>query len=206
MPERPPRGRTTLIALSVAIACGALVPTSFVLSQFPGTLKAGERVQCGIVFGAGVHSSGTPSPALQRRMQRAAALMSGGIITQLILTGGQGEGNVAEADVMRVLGLRLGIDPDAVHLERASTSTWEALELSRPLLGACTGSIIAVSDRTHLARILLTSWMQELDVTTAPAMRAPLSQEIRQVVRESIALPYYLTAYGRKGGGEIGRK
>jgi uncharacterized SAM-binding protein YcdF (DUF218 family) len=152
-------------------------------------------VECGLVFGAAVHRTDDPGPGIMRRTATAARLMKQGSVERLILTGGKGEvSNESEAAVMRAVAMRLGIDPDMIALEEQSTSTWENLVYSRPLVAEC-NSIIAISDGYHLARIRYLAELQGWGtLQTFPADNPPTGTFLtRSVLREIAAMLYYMT-------------
>ncbi|KKW38419.1 MAG: hypothetical protein UY85_C0032G0013 [Candidatus Peribacteria bacterium GW2011_GWB1_54_5] len=116
-----------------------------------------------------------------------------GSIQTIILTGGKGSQiQESEAAVMKKVAMRLGIDSEDLILEDKATSTWENLAFTKELVGDCS-SIIAISDRYHLARIEYLAELQEWgNLRTLPAGRVPLlSFEVRAVVREALGHIYY---------------
>ena len=175
-----------------------------VVSQFPGddvmVSRHGERSRttnhdnpCAVVFGAAVRGGSEAGPGITRRVQAAADLYHQGSIQTIILTGGKGSQiQESEAAVMKKVAMRLGIDSEDLLLEDQATSTWENLAFTRELVGDCS-SIIAISDRYHLARIRYLAELQGWgNLRTLPAGRVPLlSFEVRAVVREALGHIYY---------------
>lgn len=141
-----------LMLYGVAVLVIALTALTFhVWEAFLG--DAVFPADCGLVFGAAVHRSDDPGPGIMRRTTTAARLVREGNVERLILSGGRGTTSVeSEAAVMRGVAMRKGIDPEVITLEEESTSTWENLVHSRPLVADCV-SIVGISDRYHLARI-----------------------------------------------------
>jgi uncharacterized SAM-binding protein YcdF (DUF218 family) len=183
------------LLLALGIVLGALTFRILHASVGIGALSA----ECGLVFGAAVHRTDDPGPGIIRRTATAARLVREGRLERLIFTGGKGEAsNDSEAAVMRAVAMRLGIDPDLIIIEEKSTSTWENLVYSRPLVADC-DSIIAVSDGYHLARIRYMTDLQGWGtLPTFPADNPPNGEFLfRSVIREIAAMLYYMTILPR---------
>lgn len=160
----------------------------FVIAGYPGDAKL--PADCALVFGAAVHGNDDAGPGIARRVDTAADLYKKHKVKKLILSGGKGNASQdSEAEVMRKVALRDGVDPADVILEDHSTSTAENIRLSKPLTGGCS-STVAVSDRYHLARIgYLARHLDWPTLKTFPAYRhADRLFEARNVFRESAAL------------------
>jgi vancomycin permeability regulator SanA len=195
--------RIVVLTVKTSVAIGVLTVASlgiFVVSQFGG--NAVFPVDCAVVFGAAVHGTGTAGPGITRRVTTAANLYHEGKVQKLILTGGKGDENKeSEAHVMRKVALLQGVDFEDIVLEEEATSTIENIMLTTPLLTDCK-SIVGISDRYHLARILSLSRMYDLhertslvhditEFTIHPADTLPTrSFEIRAVLREVAAFLY----------------
>lgn len=173
----------------------ALVSYSFyeVIGGFPGTYDEQNPVECGIIFGAAVHSVSDPGPAIIRRVNAGVSLYNKKLVSRLILTGGKGsEGQLSEAEVMRDVALEAAVPPDKLRIEPFSSSTWNNIRNSLPLLGNCTTSV-AISDRYHLARIRLIGKKQGITLETFPADPPPFGKfELKSIARETIGYAYYL--------------
>lgn len=173
------------------IVVGVLCMMLYVISQFDGTAEF--PTDCAVVFGAAVHSVGTPGPGINRRVQTATRLYAEGKVNSLFLTGGKGSAEQAsEAQVMRRVAMREGVPPEDILLEEEAHSTWQNLELVRPLMADCQ-SAVGISDRYHLARIQSLAWIQGWGpLTTYPADQTSTFRfEVRSVLREALALIYY---------------
>ncbi len=190
------RIRTAVHIAGILAAAGCVVSLALayrVLDESAGS--SAFPANCGLVFGAAVHRSDDPGPGIMRRTATAARLVHEGNLRRLIFTGGKGEAsNDSEAEVMRAVAMRLGIDPEVIVLEEQSTSTWENLVYSRPLVAEC-DSIIAISDGYHLARIRYLAELQGWgSVRTFPADHPPSGKFlVRSVLREIAAMIYYMT-------------
>lgn len=163
----------------------------YVFLNFRGTSEFSE--DCGLVFGAAVHSRANPGPAITRRTKTAARLYREGKLKSIFLTGGKGsEIQESEAAVMRKVAMLDGIDPDDIVIEEKSRSTWENLQNSRSLLRDCE-SVVAISDRYHLARIRLLARQQQWEeMQTYPAdVHAVWPFELKSTVREAFGIIYF---------------
>lgn len=155
--------------------------------------------ECAIVFGAAVREGSRPGPGISRRIETAVDLYHAGEIQTIILTGGKGAETLdSEAEVMRKLAMRLGVDPTDLRSEDRARSTWENLLFTRNLVEDCS-KVVGISDRYHLARIAYLARLQGWeDLRTLPASRGPgLLFELRAVVREALGLAYYFVTEGR---------
>src|SRR3989338_5749983 len=168
----------------------------YVVTRADGAGGTFAGTDCALVFGAGILGTDTPSPAIERRVRRAAELYADDSVRRLILSGGKGDQHRAsEASVMRVVAMRLGVDAEAIVLEEQSTSTLENLSFSDPLLRDC-ASVVGVSDRYHLARIgLLACLLGMEDFKTIGAGERPAFWlEVKSVMREAVGILYYLSS------------
>ncbi len=184
--------KVLIVTFTLALAV-ILLFTSYVISQFSGT--ASFPADCIIVFGAAVHGEGDPGPGITRRTATAARLYGEEKVRKIFLTGGKGsETQESEAAVMRKVAMLHGIDPDAIVLEESAQSTWENIEKTKPLTAECQHTV-AVSDRYHLARIeYLASKQNWKELETYPAdQHASLYFEFKSVLREALAIGYYIT-------------
>lgn len=177
-------------AVSLLIALFAL--SNRVVNGFAG--DAVLPAECALVFGAAVHSDDDPGPGIRRRTLKAVELLKEGSVERLIFTGGKGsETQDSEASVMRDFAMRQGISASRIAVEEQSTSTWENLQWSKPMVDDCT-TIVAVSDTYHLARIQvlaeLQGWKPLPTVAAEGYVGTPFT--VRSVARETIALFYYL--------------
>jgi uncharacterized SAM-binding protein YcdF (DUF218 family) len=178
----------TILLLFTFIICSL---SFYVFLHFRGTAET--PIDCGLVFGAAVHSRANPGPAITRRTLTAVRLYREGNLTSIFLTGGKGsEIQESEAAVMRKVAMLEGVDPDDIVIEGKSRSTWENIENSRPLMKDCE-SIVAISDRYHLARIRLLARQQKWKgIQTYPAdVRAVWPFELKSTIREAFGILYY---------------
>jgi len=154
-------------------------------------------VDCAVVFGAAVRRGGEPGPGITRRVSTAADLYHQKYIRTLILTGGKGEpGQASEAAVMKDVALQLGVNKRDIITEDQSNSTWENILYTTELIDEC-DSIVAISDRYHLARIKLLAHQQGwTDLHTHPAsVISTRNFEFKSVLREAVGILYYVVVH-----------
>lgn len=149
-----------------------------------------------IVLGAAVWPGERPSPALQRRVVHAVALMQCGAAAYLLLTGGIGVYPPAEAEVMQRLALAHGVSGQRILLEDQAMSTLESALRCRAILQQRGWSrVLVVTDRYHLARALLAFRGCGIRAVGSgvPGRPAPrLWQCWYAYLREGLALVWYL--------------
>lgn len=109
-----------------------------------------------IVLGARVYDDGSPSPALQRRLDRAAELYAQGYAPVIVVSGGQGDDEPEpEGTAMKRYLVAQGVPEAQVIAETESYSTQENLENSKAILdGMGLSSVIVVTSDYHLWRAL----------------------------------------------------
>ena len=194
--------RLLLLSLSLAMIALLLIFLSlflYVVLHFSASSSPPEEgsqsgIPCGLVFGAAVHRNSLPGPGISRRVATAARLYKEGILRHIILSGGKGSDDVqSEADVMRRVALQDGIPAQDISVEHASRSTWENLLFSRPLTASCS-TVVAISDRYHLARIGYLARAQGWEgLQTLPSdLEAPWYFELKSTFREVAAMMYYI--------------
>lgn len=112
-----------------------------------------DRGDAAVVLGGAV-DHGKPSPAFTERIRHAADLYHQGKVRFIIFTGGpRAAGQPAESVAARTLAVEMGVPGSATLLEQRSSTTWENLLYTRPLLEQHNlGTVVIVSDRLHLYR------------------------------------------------------
>ncbi len=201
-----PAVRGAIRVLGGAVLLGAslvAVSAASVVAHFRDA--GGVPADCAIVFGTAVRPvydaagnmvSANAGPGIDRRVSAATDLYKRGLVRKIFVSGGTGQGmRQSEAQVMWRLAVRQGVDPGHIVLEGESHSTEENLALTRPLAEEC-GSIVAVSDRYHVARIAFLSRMMGWQMQTYAAPRtANRLFEARSSLREAIILSVLTVQY-----------
>ncbi len=138
-----------------------------------------------VVLGAAQYN-GTPSPALQTRLDHAASLYQQDRVEIVVVTGGRQEGDTtteakAAYDYLRNV---VGLPDERLRLEVDGTSTFEELAaVARFLTQEGITEVLLVTDPYHARRALLVAREVGLDAEVAPtAASAPLTRLIRETV------------------------
>jgi uncharacterized SAM-binding protein YcdF (DUF218 family) len=165
----------TLLALAVSLL---VIRDALGIWSFTRSSKVTACTpQTVLVMGAAQYD-GRPSPAFKRRLDKAHDLYEQGCASTIIVTGGKRAGDrfsEGEAGVKYLASL--GVASDRLQSETKSVSSFENLELSRPLLREKTLTI--VTDDLHAYR------------TQYLAKRLGYSPELQTVFS-----PYKRFAYG----------
>lgn len=150
------------------------------------------KAQCALVFGASVSSLKLENSAIVRRVSAVADLFHAGRVSRVIFTGGYGDGTtISEAQAMEREAIARGVARGEIVREDAARTTKENLEFSLPLIAECS-SIVAISDRSHLARIFLLARREGIGLMLSPTTLRPTRlQDAVAHGREVIAYTYY---------------
>jgi vancomycin permeability regulator SanA len=107
-----------------------------------------------VVLGAAQYD-GTPSPALQRRLDHALALFEEGLAPQIVLTGSkQPDDRFTEAFAGYRYLTHAGVAESALRIVDDGASTWESMAAAwRILRREGSGQVLLVSDRYHNRRL-----------------------------------------------------
>lgn len=136
--------RTLLIGLLIgAVWCGVLYTK---IVTFDGTPEEAQRVDVGIVLGAGLWGE-EPSPALKERLDHAIDLFNEGTYSRIIVTGGLGTPNarITDAEGAAAYVIAHGVPEEAVTLENSSKDTYENLLFAKRIMqeqGWATAAIV----------------------------------------------------------------
>ncbi len=191
-----------ILALSL-LTYGVLLGIVFynVQSQRTHTLQTLEHAPVGIVLGKGVNAAGDENPCLYARVRAGANLYQAGKVDYLILSGGTDVDGSNEAAKMYAQALSMGLPARILIKENRSTSTYENLKFSAPLLGLLQESglnhqpikhLILVSEDYHLSRA---TWLAHarwpyMHIQTYAATQceyAPIARP-RALLREALAI------------------
>lgn len=180
------------LALMLALMLGAAVYLGWTSWKIVSTWKTAQAVKsdCAIVLGAAVWD-GKPSPAMRERLDVALDLYQKGITERMIVSGGIGQGEVSEAQVMRDYLVQNGVPSAAISLEDRSTSTWENLVFSHKVMSnQGWDSAILVTHGFHTYRSLKMAGDLGLTATAQPVTATPLNI-VYYTIRECLALAAY---------------
>jgi vancomycin permeability regulator SanA len=135
-----------------------------------------------VVFGAGIGSDGTPSPALFDCVRTGCLLYQQGLAPVLIFSGGN-ERPTDEPTVMKRLAVEMGVPAAAIVLDPDGLNTDATVNNCRRLLPAMHAArVLTVSHFYHLPRVKMTFARAGIDVCTVPA----------EQIHPLTALPYYM--------------
>lgn len=116
--------------------------------------KHPEELDYLIVLGARVNGT-TPSAALQKRLNRAARYLRKNPGTQVIVSGGQGPGELlSESEAMKKVLIQNGIEADRILMEDRSTTTEENLLFSGRMIDISQARVGIVTNDFHIYRSL----------------------------------------------------
>ncbi|MGC8765400.1 MAG: ElyC/SanA/YdcF family protein [Brevinematia bacterium] len=111
-----------------------------------------EKCDVGVIFGAGITKSGTPSPALKYRLEKAIELYKSGNLKKLLTSG-----RIPETIVMKNYLLSKGIKLEDIIIDIKGESTAATLRnIKRLQQGEDKDlSVAFISQKYHLARIFI---------------------------------------------------
>ena len=169
-----------------------------------GNRDSAQRADAIVVLGAAQYA-GRPSPVLEARLDHAIRLYRRGIAPILIVTGGKAAGDItSEAETSARYARHNGVPASAILLEDESRSTTEQMHaVGRMVRSRELASVVLVSDRFHMLRLLLTAWKLNLKAYGSPTRSSPIfltdTAGIRYVLLESVKAPlaFLLEDYGR---------
>ena len=112
-----------------------------------------ENSDVAIVLGAGTKNSQL-SPVFKERINHAIYLYKNQFVSEVILTGGHGEGQkLADSEIAKDYMMKLGIPAESIHIETNSRFTYENLMESRIIMDSLGFStVLLVSDPLHMKR------------------------------------------------------
>ena len=177
--------------------CGVLLvlwSASLAAVLLVGNRDSAQNADAIVVLGAAQYS-GRPSPVLEARLDHAIRLYRRGIAPNLIVTGGKAAGDItSEAETSARYARRNGVPATAILLEDESRSTTEQMHsVARMARSHGISSVVLVSDRFHMLRLLLTAWKLHLTAYGSPTRSSPISLTdaagIRYVLLESVKAP-----------------
>jgi uncharacterized SAM-binding protein YcdF (DUF218 family) len=186
----PPRfvGRRIVQILII----GALIAVGYYAFTFwqvwsTGRTDDARNVDAIVVLGAAQYD-GRPSPQLAARLDHVVDLWADGFAPQVVVTGGNQEGDrFTEASASARYLVDRGIPAAAIVQEDEGTTTFESLEGARALLDDSTEAILIVTDPYHALRSKLTA--EEVGFTafasSTPDSVVSGTAEVRRQVAEA---------------------
>lgn len=140
-----------IVALLGAAVGGALVVCVYVRSRVQRDVQPAD---CIIVLGARVWEDGTPSDALQYRLDSAIEAYEAGLSGHIIVCGAQGDNEPAtEASVMKRVLMEAGIPETSIFVEDASYNTEQNIDNAAAIMAAQGfDSAIVITSDYHVER------------------------------------------------------
>lgn len=162
--------RRLLLGL-VAVVVGLAVYYLVTLYQVHSTGRDDQArpAEAIVVLGAAQYD-GRPSAQLQARLDHAVTLWQQGIATLVVVTGGNQPGDrFTEAEASASYLAERGVPTEAIVLENASRTTFDALASTQVLLDERgLDDVVLVSDPFHLLRARLIAEEVGLRAATSP--------------------------------------
>ena len=182
LPWQNPRLRAAgRLLRRVYLALGLIFLLSFIIVQsliwHTATLAQAEEpdAPCLLVLGAGLFKGEYPSYVLQNRLQAARDYLRSHPHSLAVLSGGQGPNEtVTEAWAMRRWLVNNGIEEGRLHMEERSTSTYENIAFSLPIIrGLGQQRAVIVTNDFHLLRssLIAEHYGLETQLLVAPTPR-----------------------------------
>ena len=180
----------------IASGCSCLFASFPVaLMIFFGNTDYRRPADAVVVFGARAYKDGRLSDALQDRIRTGCDLYRAGLTKRLVLSGGQGEGPITEAEAMRNYALQHGVRAEDIFIDNQGVNTEATVRNTTPLFEQWhTKRVLAVSHFYHLPRVRLAYQRAGVEVCTVPARQGHfLGQIPYNMAREVAAFwDYYL--------------
>ena len=168
------------IAVAVIVVYLGVTAAQVVLSSRTDDRTPADAI---VVLGAAQYN-GTPSPALQRRLDHALDLYRDGLAPEIVLTGSkQPDDRFTEAFAGYKYLVDAGVPEGDLRLVDDGSNTWESLAAAKRVLrDEGSNSVILVSDRYHNRRLQSIARELGLDATVSSTGNSPT---VRQVVNET---------------------
>jgi len=194
----------TLLQLLVVALTGFLLLLAYTIYRIAaqGDLDEARKADAIVVLGA-AQFNGQPSGVFEARLQHAVDLWKEGLAPYLIVTGGKLPADITtEAATARAWAMANGVPKEAILGEDHGRNTLESLENILPILRAHDlHSVVFVSDRTHMLRVLRIASDLGVAAWGSPTPPSPTDLEAdrrwRSVAHEVAGLAAYYVGGGR---------
>ena len=177
---------TVLIIIAIASVIFLWILTGRWIANGQNTIANGTN-DYAIILGAKVNGE-IPSLSLRYRLDAALDYANDYPHVQLVLSGGQGPGElISEAEAMKRYLVENGIAEDRLLVETASTSTYENILYSKEMLPSSVKAVTIITSDYHLERSkrIARSLNLQADVVSA---KTPQVVEEKLRFRERLAL------------------
>ncbi|PTM57708.1 YdcF family protein [Desmospora activa] len=162
------------------------------VSQYDEQTDPSAKREVAIVLGAALWD-GEPSPALRERLEAALQLYEDGLVARIILSGGEGNDGISEAEGMKRYLTARGVPADDLLLEEEAANTQENLSFSQAILKeAGLTEVYIVTHDYHMYRAMKIAAELQLEAQPVSVHSRVLFKPYHKT-RESLALiKYYL--------------
>jgi uncharacterized SAM-binding protein YcdF (DUF218 family) len=132
-----------------------------------------------VVLGAAQYD-GRPSAILKARLDHAIDLFDAGVAPYLVVTGGKAQGDrTTEAASARAYAISRGVPATAILVEDKGRTTLESLRgVATVLHDAGLHTMVFVSDRTHMLRVMRIGRDIGLDGVGSPTTTSPADADV----------------------------
>lgn len=147
-----------LLVIGVLVVLNAfaiLLFTNSIILQYRSEILSIEEVQPStqvLVFGGGMNADGTQSIMQMDRVTTGVSLYNSRKVTDIIMTGDDGENRQNEVDAMMAQAIQYGVPAERVTSDPHGYRTYESCWRARYVYGIKTA--IVVSQDFHLPRII----------------------------------------------------
>lgn len=140
--------------------------------------KSEENADVIVILGARTYFRTMINPCLLARIEEGVSLYKDGRAPTILVTGGNDGDGTNEADEMEKLLLKANIPQSHILKERASSSTFENMTFSYPLIYPLftqknRSNIILVSEPFHLPRAKMIAQSLGIEASVSPATNSP---------------------------------
>jgi vancomycin permeability regulator SanA len=140
------------------------------------------KKQVAIVLGAGVDSSGEPTPYLQWRVDTALKLYKAGRVQKILMSGDNSNSHYNEPVAMKKLAIKLGAKDSDVILDYAGYSTYDTCYRARYIFGV--DNAVIVTQGYHLPRAVMTCNDLGIKAVGVAALRHGRDLTVTYILRE----------------------
>ncbi|MGH9209502.1 MAG: YdcF family protein [Acidimicrobiales bacterium] len=186
---RYPEGRRRLVLRIVLVAVLAgfvYLAVTFGQVWWVSRRDGAREADAAVVLGAAQYD-GRPSPVLQDRLDHALGLYEDGLVSVVVVTGGQQEGDRFTEGQVGYLYLRdHGVPDSDILIEDQGTNTWESLAAAaRILRNRDLTRAVLVTDGYHALRVTAIADELGLDASVSPSRRGG---SVRELLEETGAV------------------
>lgn len=180
------RRKVFLGALAAIVLVVGYVGVTFVQVWQASREDGARNAEAIVVLGAAQYD-GTPSPALQARLEHALELYEQGLAPMIVVTGGRQEGDrftEAKSGYNYLRGR--GVPDEVIRMEVQGASTYESMAaVARFLKAEGISEVVLVSSPAHAKRLAGIADDVGLDAGISPTDAKP---GIREYTRETVAV------------------